>query len=575
MTKKLLFVQWRMFVNSIRSKGAKGIGGIALSVIVVGIFVVLLSKLAWEVSGFIPQQLIGDLFPYISIISVSMILLLGIPQIFKSLYSESDLSFLFTMPIPTRSIFWVKYIQSFVGIPIIVFLLTFIPLVIYGLNIGANFLYYPVLLFVLLSNIVIGLSLAYLFNLGLIQILPASRANELMTVMSALSGLLIYVLFQIPNFFYDEPIGKESIGQLPAFPKWLPLSWGGDAVSSAITGATGFLIPIVLLILIAAIVALLSSTLVEKGFRTGWIRLSEGGKKKKQKTKVKKGNAISHPIIAVGKKEWLSVKRDLREWMVFMPLGFFAIFAIFGFVSSGVNISDLREHGNVTWVIAQGLFLFIYAMFNGSMSAAAIAREGKSISILRMLPLTGNQIALGKLWISWLLPLIMLSIIEIAIGIFLNWTVYQHIAGILMNALVTVGISSIGIWIGTIGAKYNPANPQNRVKFVPSLLLMFLSYIYLFIAMIPFGILIIPSETGEFLSSVSTDFGGFIGLVAKLAASFIEMKTNSPILTFILALISMAIISLGTATITLLLSGKKLDKGIKIEMVSESRTKLR
>ncbi len=571
MTRKLLHVQWRMFINSIRSKGAKGYGGVVLSVLVVGIFVVLLSKLAWEVSGFIQPNVLEGIFPYIILMSISMILLLGIPQIFKSLYSESDLSFLFTLPIQTRSIFWVKYIQSFVGVPLIVFLLAFIPLVTYGIRAGAGFLYYPVLLLVLSSNLVIGLSLAYLFNLVLIQILPANRANELMTVMSALSGLFIYILFQIPNFFYDEPIGKETITQLPAFPKWLPITWGGDAIASATIGSTGFLLPLVLFILVATFLAAFSSTLVEKGFRTGWIRLSEGGKKKKVKIKGEKGSSLSHPVIAVGIKEWKTIKRDLREWMVFMPLGFFAIFGIFGFLSSGVKIADLREYSDITWMVAQGIFLFIYAMFNGSMSAAAIAREGKSLSILRMLPLKGSQIALGKLWISWLLPWIILSIIETAIGIFLNWSLFHLFISVIINAIVSIGISSIGIWIGTLGAKYNPANPQNRIKFVPGLLLMFLSYIYLFVALIPFGILIIPPGANEFLPVT----GGFFGVVIKIISFLLEIKSNSPTLTLFVAIFFVALISIGTAATTIALSAARLDRGVKIEMVQEGARKLR
>ncbi|MCC3358654.1 putative ABC transporter permease subunit [Bacillus sp. REN16] len=569
MTKKLLHVQWRMFINSIRSKGAKGYGGLALSVLVVGFFVALLSKMAWEVSDFIKPNVIEGIFPYIILMSISMILLMGIPQIFKSLYSESDLSFLFTLPIQTRSIFWVKYIQSFVGVPLIVFMLAFIPLLTYGIHAGVGFLYYPVLFLVLFVNMVIGLSLAYLFNLGLIQIIPASRANELMTVMSALSGLFIYVLFQIPNFFYDEPIGKETITQLPAFPKWLPFSWGGDAVASATISSAGLLLPLVLFILVAALLALFSSALVEKGFRTGWIRLSEGGKKKK--VKGERGASLSHPVIAVGIKEWKTIKRDLREWMVFMPIGFFAIFGIFGFLSSGVNIADLREYSDITWMVTQGIFLFIYAMFNGSMSAAAIAREGKSLSILRMLPLKGSQIALGKLWISWLLPWIILSIIEIAIGILLNWSIFYSFIGVIINAVVSIGISGIGIWIGTFGAKYNPANPQNRIKFVPGLLLMILSYIYLFISVIPFGILVIPTEVSDFLPEA----GGFFGFILKIVSFLLEMKSNSPALTLIVAVFFVSLISIGTAVATIALSAGKLDRGVKIEMVQEGARKLR
>src|SRR5690625_6274532 len=153
-----------------------------------------------------------------------------------------------------------------------------------------------------------------------------------MTVMSFLSAIFVYLLFTLPDIINDKPLEEVLLSGVPLLPKWVPVSWGSTALVEAHQGSIGFLLPFVLFLLLAVCSVILTTSLVEKGFRTGWIRLSEGGRKKKKVSK--KGMSrrhVAHPVIAVGKKEWLVVKRDMREWLVFMPLIFFIIFPLIGF----------------------------------------------------------------------------------------------------------------------------------------------------------------------------------------------------------------------------------------------------
>src|SRR5699024_12458092 len=93
-----------------------------------------------------------SLLSYGSLILIGALILLGLPYVFKNLYASADLELLFTMPIPTRIVFWVKYSQSFlqVCLPILFFL--GLPIIGYGVTTGVHFLYYPVLLIVLIAT---------------------------------------------------------------------------------------------------------------------------------------------------------------------------------------------------------------------------------------------------------------------------------------------------------------------------------------------------------------------------------------------------------------------------------------
>ncbi|WP_099157519.1 putative ABC transporter permease subunit [Virgibacillus ndiopensis] len=574
MIRVLMETRRKILSNTLRTQPTKNYAGYVISIVILALLLYFLSKGVWAIGDSITEPILAGILSYGFLMIIGLILLLGLPQVFKHLYAATDLALLFTLPIPTRHIFWMKYVQSFVGIPLLCFVFFVVPLFVYGLLIDASLLFYPIVIFTLLAIIVIGLSIAYLLNLGLIQLVPANRANELMTVMSVLSGLLVYLMFMIPNLTNDGSVVEKLLSGLPLFPDWVPVSWGSDALIHAANGSMDFLLPFVLLVLLAIFAMVLTSTLVEKGFRTGWIRLSEGSSRRKKSTmKKSKEYSLHNPVIAIGIKEWFAIKRDMREWLVFMPIAFFIIFPLIGFFSSGAKLNDLRDINEVSWPIAQGAFLFIYAVFNGPMAASSIAREGSSVWILRTLPLSGQSIALGKLWISWLLPFILLTVIECIIGIFLGWTVMQFATGIIMKAVITTGISAIGLWLGTIGAKYNPKNPQNRLKFGTSLILLVLSYVYLFLAIIPYVLLIVPANAVGFVGDLSNDITGFFGAVASLVFTLLSWKADAPVMMGFVGVLAMLIISIGAAALFTLTGGRKIDKGIDIEMVHESNVK--
>ncbi|WP_077303092.1 putative ABC transporter permease subunit [Virgibacillus pantothenticus] len=574
MMKVLLANQWKIFTNTFKSQPSKSYVGYLITFLLIGFFLIWITNGIVAISGSLSGYIFEGVLAYGMLAVIGFLILFGLPQVFKQLYSATDLNLLFTMPIPTKYIFWTKYIQSFAGIPLIFFIIVIVPMFTYGATVGVHMLYYPVFFLVLLAVMVIGLSIAYLFNLLLIQIIPASRANEFMTVMSVLSGVFVYLLIMLPDMMAERSLTEMILTGLPLFPEWLPLTWASKAISEASTGSFGFILPLTMMVTLAVISVLFASIFVEKGFRTGWIKLSEGGGKRKKKTSKKVSKVEpNHPVIAIGKKEWLMMKRDMREWLVFLPLLFFFVGYIFtGVINGGGSLTDLRGPHEVTWPIAQVIFLLIYAMFNGQIASSSVAREANNLWILRILPLSGKEIALGKLWISWLIPFVVLTVIEIIVGLFLGWTVLQFTVGIAMKAVMTIGISGIGLWFGTIGAKYNPENPYNRLKFGSSLLLIIASYVYLLLALIPYVLLLIPTEAEKLAQEVASDSSGVFGLAASFVHTVLVWKEASPVLVTLLGIILLVVVSVGICALFTSLSARKMEQGIEIEMVQQTKS---
>lgn len=573
MMMRILFkLQRKQWINALKSQDLKTYLAYVGILLALGMLLFGFSQTLWNIAGEMSDSIILGIFSYGLLVMVTSIILISMPQVFKHLYSATDLEFLFTLPIKTRHIFLSKYMQSFMGTPLFFFVFFLIPFIALGVAKGVSVIYYVVLFIVLLASVFAGLSIAYLLNLVVIQIIPASRANEIMTAISFLSGLAIYLLFMYPQMTNDRSYTEMIMEGLPILPDWIPVSWGSHAIVRAIHGEISLIIPLVLCLLFSVVLVLLATVFVEKGFRRGWIRLSEGqGRRKKRKTNQRHKVAISHPVKAIAKKEWLPVKRDLREWIAYLPLAFFIIFPLIGFFSGGGDIKELREMPHLTWPIAQIYLLFMYGLFNGQFAASSVAREGISVWILRTLPISGWHIALGKLWISWLIPFVILTVVEFVFGILLGWLWWQLILGLLIKACITIGISSIGIWIGTLGARYNPTNPQQRLTFITSIILLLLSYVYVMVMLFPYLLLLIPVEAAPFVAEVSQDTSGILGLVISFFSMFMTFKVHDPIFVIGQAIALLMILAIGVAWLFLKVSAARIDQGIDIDIVTSTK----
>ncbi|MGY4690699.1 putative ABC transporter permease subunit [Salibacterium sp. K-3] len=566
MIRILLQVQWKIWKHTIETNRtgtnlAYGFTGLALAG-----FLLLALNIVTSLPETYALNWLDLIFSYLFMMMLGLLLLMGVPQVFKHLYASGDLAFLFTLPIKVRHIYWVKYIQSFIGIPAVLFLFTFLPGLFYGFQVGAHWYFYPALLVVLLSIPALGVAFAYFINMGLVHIIPAKRANELMTVMSAVSGLLVYAMIQLPNLMMDrETESGFQAGMLPEIPGWLPMSWGASALTDAMEGNVSFLLPMLLLAAAAAGLSLAASTLVEKGFRSGWIQLNEG--KNKKKTAGAKGGTfkVRRPVTEIGLKEWRYMKRDVREWLIFMPFVFLFIFFGVGSSTSGAGISGLRELDPlISWTAVQAVALAVFAFINGSLSASFVAREGVSSWMLQVLPVTGIQTACGKLWMSWLLPYLPVSFIQIAAGLFLDWPFHLFLFGLLLNAVISPALSAMGLWIGAVGGKYNPANPQNRVQTAPSILMMVSSYVYVLLTLIPVLLVVVPAESAGLFEQVAG--GGIIGGSASVAASLLQLKLANGALVMALSILVFLFLTAGTCVTFLYLAGRRIEQGIQVSM---------
>ncbi|KYG26601.1 putative ABC transporter permease subunit [Alkalihalobacillus trypoxylicola] len=515
------------FKNDMRVISSKP--SVIWSYIILAFFSVFLLFFIGSMVALFAQQITDDTLisshAYGISLLIFMVSIFTIPQVFNRLFSNRDLALLYTLPIPTQKVYWSKFIYNFIGAPLLFFLLSTFILIVFGISSGAHYLYYPIGIIMNLLFVLFGMCIAYILNLLLVQIIPTNKAKELFTALTALSGLFVYFSFQFLNInTSSDDLNAIDFSAFPAIPSWLPMQWGGrllaDSYHNQFTGIT--ILNVALISGLTIIFILLSSFLVKKAMLRGWIQFNEtASRRRKKNKKIHKQKAkISGRIYWIGKKEWLMISRDLREWMSLLP----ALFLIFPFVAlNGFGSwSDLQSSPHLSWPTLQFCLVFVFTIMTGMFAATSIAREAHAIHLLKVLPIKSSEISYGKYWMHIFLFSALVIFMQIVAAIIFNWSFISTILGLLAVIYYLIGSTAIGLMFGSIGAKYNADNPQNRLSGATSFLLMITLFFYGALNLIPTFIVFTPNE---FITIMVEEFSdlGFPSFLIGLLESRVEL----------------------------------------------------
>ncbi|MCM3491042.1 hypothetical protein M3689_17210 [Alkalihalophilus marmarensis] len=565
MTWNLIRWFWKMNLNSFKKSSDKAKTTLIISGVAIGFAVLFFSGIVFSVASTLPGELLSDILSLSFLSLFAFLILFAVPQVFTKLYGDDDLTLLFTLPLKSTHIYWAKFTQVFLGIPGLILAASLVLLTIFGLGAGATIFYYPFAYFTAILVVLMGLGIAYLLNLLLIQMIPAHRAKELMTVITAFAGVLGYVAFQIPTMM-TRGGGGESSMLIPELPQWLPLYWAGESVSHLLLGdVTGETVLFSgLLAGVTFAVLYLSSMLVDKSFRTGWIQMNESRSNRKKKKASSGVFKVRSPIIEVGLKEWRTIKRDMREWTMLIPMTFFMFFPIFSIMIRDGNMEFLQSVPALSWISLQAIALGLFSFMTSTFTSGSVAREGSSIDLLRVLPLKGIEVAVGKLWIHWLILFGFIGILQIISAFIFGWSPFYTAAGWLLIGLTGLGSSAVGLYFGAIGAKFNHKNPQNRLETGTSFILLFVAMGYVLIQVIPFGLTLLPASELVFL--LGDESSGFFMMIVQW---IIGLKSSMPIIVTLIGLALNLFITAITVWGALTFTAKEIDRGITINFVKE------
>jgi len=520
--KLLLTAQLRVTWNKIRHWPRSVRIGMAITSLAFLSLIVFLGQLSYGVLSQLPPHIARGFLSLIFMAGYGALIFFGITTAFATLYMSEDLDLLFMAPVSTRAVFAVKLLVVAAGNSITVLIFIFLPALFFGLLFGAAPLFYLWAALVSLGLWLSGIAVAALLNLLVMRIVPPHRSREAVGLLGGIGGVLIALFFQLPNLLIQSGQKIDLPGWLGGQQKMLqvmdlfPWGWASRALAGSAAGAqwAGLGWSLLLLALGAAVLAA-AFLLVERGFRRGWISLSQdqgGRRRKKHRQPRSSGERVRseerHPLSltatqepfpkasawrgmwAVAKKDLLYLRRDTREWFGYMiPLIVLAFFIgqhIFLF-------SDTSRSSLVTVLIMYTI------IFSGNMAAQSFGREGESDWILNSVPLAGWPVVWGKLLAAILPTLVLMEAMllgtALATGLSRGMTLLMA-AGAL---LLTFAASAIGLFFSINNCRYHPDNPRQRITPGAAWLMYLLNLVL--IALMSLGLLYIftPAELTDLL----------------------------------------------------------------------------
>jgi ABC-2 type transport system permease protein len=460
----------------------------------------------------------------------------GVTAAFAALYMSDDLELLFMAPVNLRAVFAVKSLAVLGSNFLVAIFFVFLPGIFYGLLFQAEALFYVLMVLVGFGLWIIGTALAELINLLVMRVVPPHRSREAMGVIGAFTGILIALVFQIPNLLIG---GEEKInmgawlagqGELLHVMDFFPWGWGSQALVAGISGNLFIGLGWSFLILfLGALLFVIASLLVEQGFRRGVISLSQGeggrrrkkrlaeGKKAKQLRmeyssilmRNEKAVGTASPwrgVWAVAKKDLLSFKRDTGEWFGYLTPLIVLIFFIGQFL--------LRQTDSAQTSLIVILIMYTL-MFSGNMALQSFGREGESDWLLNSVPLAGWPVVWGKLLAAVLPTLLLMEALLLGTGIAIGLSAPLTITMALGALFLSLGASAIGLFYSINNCRYNPDNAHQRISPGASMIMCFINLFFMLFLALGLIYLFPPGELVAILSELSpVPFkGGFLGWV--------------------------------------------------------------
>ncbi len=596
--KLLLKNQLRVAWNKMRHRSAGAL--IGMVVLLVGLLAILVSMgfFAYGALKTMPPQTVQGFLSLLFMVGLAGQIFFGITAAFAALYMSDDLELLFMAPVPLKVVFAVKSLAVIGSNLLTAILFAFLPGIFYGLLFKAEATYYILVFLVGVGLWAIGTAVAELINLLVMRVVPPHRSKEAIGFIGALAGILIALVFQIPNLLINREgglnLGAWLAGQeeMLSVMNYFPWGWGSQALVVGISG--NFLAGLgwsLLILFFGSFLFIIALTLIERGFRRGYISLSqgEGGRRHKRRPLVNgevhgQQEKVSYSLIlnkevtpsaspwlgmwAVAKKDLLSMKRDTREWFGYLTPLIIMVFFVGQFIFFQVESSRMS-------LIA--VLIMYTVMFSGNMALQSFGREGESDWLLNSVPLAGWPVVWGKLVASILPTLLLMEVLLVGTALAIGVSKTLTLALALGAVLLSLGSSAIGLFYSINNCRYNPDTPQQRISPGASMLMYFINLFYLLLLSIGMIYLFLPRELVSILQElppITFEGGVLSGIIYglyRLSRPLLWPTTLRIFLGIIVTTGVWSLIFFGFMAATV----RQSRKGFRVELVISKKKKIR
>lgn len=332
---------------------------------------------------------------------------------------------------------------------------------------GADFVLFAV--GVLVPFLLIPAALGSGVTLLLVNVFPARRTRDLLSVIAAMAIAGLVLLFRAARpEQLARPEGFANFMQFvaaldtPSSP-WLPSEWVSEAIVRYLRGKAAWP-PLVRLWGVAAALVAIGHVLYARGWRRAYSMAQEGATKRgtarTQRPWLDRALSFLGPLRReLVLKELRVFARDSTQWSQLVLLAVLLVVYV-------ANVRYLPLDGAGVTVLLRNLIPFLNLALAGFVLASIAARfvfpsvslEGRALWLLRSSPLPVRELLWAKFWVG-AIPLLLLALLLVgATNLMLRVQPFVHSVSLVSITALVFPLTALALSYGTFHPQYDSEN---------------------------------------------------------------------------------------------------------------------
>ena len=413
--------------------------------------------------------LAGKLLGLVLVGFFSILLLSNIITALSSFFLAKDLDLLVSGPVDWLKLYGAKLLETMVHSSWMVVLMAIPMFAAYGIVYDGGFWFPLIVLAVLVPFLVVPTVVGSAITLVLVNVFPARRTRDILSVIAVLAAGGIVLLFRVvrperlarPEGFRSL-VDFVAILRTPTSP-FLPSEWVQEATMGWLMFDLQYL-PFYLLWTTAAasvvVGALLHRWLYVKGFSK-----AQESAERWARTGIfhKVGTALLRPFGVLKRelvlKEMRLFFRDTTQWSQLILLAVLVVVYVFN-----IKYLPLRAEGMTRFLLNVVPFLnlvlagFVLASIAARFIFPGVSLEGRTLWLLRSSPMSMRDLLWAKFWVGTA-PLLILAVGIIGVtNYLLAVEAFMFAVSLLTIVLMTFGVAGLAIGFGTLFPQFETEN---------------------------------------------------------------------------------------------------------------------
>ncbi|HWZ28187.1 MAG TPA: hypothetical protein VNX15_06490 [Gemmatimonadales bacterium] len=469
--------KWRTALQRLRQERAEGGAGKVVLLTVAGlafwagVFGVLYFILRYfrgveELGPLLAGKLLG-----LALLSfVSILILSNVITALSSFFLAKDLDLLVSAPVDWLRLYLAKLLETAVHSSWMVALMAVPLLTAYGVIYHGGWFFAPYAILVMVPLLVLPAVTGSALTLVLVNIFPARRTRDLLSIIALGAGAGVILLFRIirpeqlarPEGFRNL-LEFIAVLRTPTSP-FLPSEWATRAIMSVLHGPFDFL-PLLLLWSTAAGFVTLGAVLHWRLYPTGFTKAQEGAERFIRGGFWRSSLGFVLKPLSVAKREFVLKDirlffRDTTQWSQLILLGVLVVVYVFNIKVLPLHRGEQVGFYSVTLVsfLNLGLAGFVLTSIAARFIFPAVSLEGRQMWLLRSSPLDLRALLWSKYWVGTV-PLLVLALILTGVtNVLLEASTFMMVLSLATIAALTLAIGALALGFGTLYPQFETEN---------------------------------------------------------------------------------------------------------------------